>query len=114
MTCLKAASDVKSGKVRRVYVRRPGLRAKVWFEESRYHHGICEVRCEGDCGVAGDSAELPHIAAARAALAEMGFDMARCTWRDIVELASVPPSPWQRVSRFIVRRFPFLRHRRAS
>jgi hypothetical protein len=114
MTTLRTASDVKSGRVRRIYVRRSGLRGKVWFEESRYHHGMCEVRHEGDCGETGDSGEAAHIAEARAALADMGLDMARCSWNDIVELANAPPSHWQRVSRFLIRRLSFRRHRQAG
>jgi hypothetical protein len=114
MTTLRPAVDAKSGKIRRVYLKRPGLHVKLWIEESRLHKGLCEVRFEGneaDFVESRASGEAAHIAEARAALADLGLDMTTCSWNDVVAEASVPASRARTFSRAIRRFFPFLRRR---
>jgi hypothetical protein len=114
MTTLCPAVDAKSGKVRRVYVKRPGLSVKLWIEESRLHKGLCEVRFEGneaDFVESRASGEAAHIAEARAALAELGLDMTTCSWNEIVAEATAPASKGRSLKRVIFRFLPFLRRR---
>src|SRR5258708_1086353 len=95
MTQLHPLVHRRTGKVQRIYVKRSGLQAKLWFEESRYHTGMCEVRFkghEGDFGGSRTNGEAAYISAARAALADVGLDMTTCTWNDIVERASATAS----------------------
>jgi hypothetical protein len=106
VTILRPTVHHKTGKVGRVYVKRPGLHAKLWLEESRYHSGMCEVRFDGnaaDFSETSNAGEAAHIAEARMALADLGLDMTRCTWDDIVVRATAPVSHARSLRRFISR-----------
>jgi hypothetical protein len=114
MTQLRPLIHKRTGKVHRIYVKRSGLHATLWFEESRYHPGMCDVRFkghEGDFGGSRTNGEAAYIAEARAALTDLGLDMATCTWNDIVERAKTPASRSQSLPRFIFRCFSLMRHR---
>lgn len=88
-TVLKKAIAEKQGKsyVKRVYVERPGLLAKLWFEPNPSAPTAFIVGHRGDDDsftVTLGAAEPMHIAEARAALLDMGLDFNKCTWNDIV------------------------------
>ncbi len=95
MTILRPYHDPKTGNVRRVYVRRPQLTAKLWFEKSKLWDANFDVRFDstrGSFSVDCAAGDATHVVEARAALSEVGLDMTSCTWNDIVErsLARVP------------------------
>ncbi|HVC96078.1 MAG TPA: hypothetical protein VND64_20515 [Pirellulales bacterium] len=117
MTILRPYHDPKTGNVRRVYVRRPQLTAKLWFEKSKSWDAGFEVRFDstrGQFSLDSTAGEATHVAEARAALGEAGLDMTTCTWNDIVERckAQAPRSRSlvERVARFL----PFGGRRLAS
>jgi hypothetical protein len=86
MTTLHPYRDPKSGEIRRVYVRRPGLTARLWFQKSRCS-GF-DVRFDttrGDFSVICTPGDAAHVVEARAALADVGLELTRCTWTDIEE-----------------------------
>jgi len=114
MTQLHPLVHKRSGKVFRIYVKRSGVYAKLWFEESRNYTGMCDVKFtghEGDFSGSRTSGETAYIAEARAALADLGLDMATCTWNDIVERANAPASRSRSLPQFIIRCFSLIRHR---
>lgn len=90
MTRLRPFIHSETGKVRRVYIQRSGLEAKLWFQKSKSPHATFDVRFEGDgaeFGVVPRPGEPIHLTTARAALDDLGLDMNTCTWQQIVDLA---------------------------
>ena len=91
-TVLKKATAERQGKtyIKRVYVERPGLMAKLWFEPNPEAPSAFLVGHRGDDDsftVTLGAAEPMHIAEAREALLDVGLDFNKCTWLDIVEKA---------------------------
>jgi hypothetical protein len=117
MTTLRPYNDPKSGKIRRVYVRRPGLKAYLWFEKSKLWEASFDVRFDatrGSFSVLPTSGEASHVAEARAALAEVGLDLTSCSWSDIVERAEHRSKGSQALLPWLAGRLPFVRRRIAS
>jgi hypothetical protein len=87
MTTLKKWSNPRTGEVRRVYVERSGLGGKLWLEPGA---GSIEVRHygnEADFSSQRSGPEPPHVLAAKVALGELGLDLSRCSWEEIVAKA---------------------------
>lgn len=117
MTQLRAWTHPKTGRVHRVYVKRPGLRGKIWFEKSKVWDTGFDVRVDnrdGSFSAVTMSGDAPHIVEARAALAELGLEMSNCTWSDIVEAARSERSASASLLQTISRYLPFFRYRHAS
>lgn len=90
MTKLTKWAIPSTGEVRRVYVERPGLKAKLWFEKSENPlatFGVHSYGNDADFSVVRVPGEPIHITEARAALADVQLDMNRCTWNEILAQA---------------------------
>ncbi len=89
-TVLRKVVHPRTGRVRRVLIRRPGLRAKVWFEPDSHSPTKFVVKHQGDPD-AFTVTRLPgepiHMTEARDALLELGLDLEKCSWEDIVKVA---------------------------
>ncbi len=88
-TFLKKDDAERRQDVKRVYIIRPGLKAKLWFSKSK-RKGRFEVRFQGepdDFTVSLLDNEPIHLREAREALREVGLDMDQCFWEDIVAKA---------------------------
>jgi hypothetical protein len=91
-TVLKKATAQREGKtyVKRVYVERPGLTAKLWFEANPDSVSAFVVGHRGDDDsftVKMGGSEPTHIAEARDALLDVGLELDKCSWTDIVNKA---------------------------
>jgi hypothetical protein len=87
MTTLKKWIHPKTGKLTRVYVERPGLRAKLWFEEQGRSFGARYHGNEQDFTVPVGGEPI-HKKEAREALSDVSLDIDHCTWADIVARAN--------------------------
>ncbi len=89
-TVLRKVVHPRTGHVRRVFIRRPGLRAKLWFEPDSHSPTKFVVKYQGDPD-AFTVTRLPgepiHMTEAREALLELGLDLEKCSWEDIVRAA---------------------------
>ena len=89
-TVLRKVVHPRTGRVRRVFIRRPGLRAKLWFEPDAHSPSKFVVKFQGDPD-AFTVTRLPgepiHMTEAREALLELGLDLEKCSWEDIVKAA---------------------------
>jgi len=117
MTILRPYHDPKTGNVRRVYVRRPQLTAKLWFEKSKLWDANFDVRFDstrGSFSVDCAAGEATHVAEARAALSDVGLDMTSCSWNEIVERSIVRATRSQSLVQRFARFLPFYKRRLAS
>lgn len=90
MTRLTKWCSPRTGEVKRVNIERKGLKVKLWIERIPEAPSGFEVRYygnEADFSVPRVPGEPPHVSEARAALAEVGLDLNRCSWDDIVAKA---------------------------
>jgi len=83
-TKLKRTISPKTGRVRRVYVKRNGLKAKLWFQRTTSGFQIRHFGSNADFSVSGHPGEPIHVAEARQALEDLGLDINCCSWDDIV------------------------------
>jgi hypothetical protein len=70
-----------------------------------------EVRFDGnhaDFSETSSGGEAAHVAEARMALADVGLDMTKCSWDDIVVRATAPVSHTRSLRQFISRVLRFL------
>ncbi len=89
-TVLRKVVHPRTGRVRRVYIRRPRLRAKLWFEPDSHSPTKFVVKFQGDPDgftVTRLPGEPIHMTEAREALLELGLDLEKCSWEDIVKAA---------------------------
>ncbi|HVC95630.1 MAG TPA: hypothetical protein VND64_18195 [Pirellulales bacterium] len=91
MTKLLRWTSPKTGQVRRIYVERKGLKAKLWFEKDNGPYGgLFAVHFYGndaDFSVTRVPGEAVQITEAREALAEFKLDIKSCTWDEIAAKA---------------------------
>ncbi|MDA7977391.1 MAG: hypothetical protein MPJ50_01320 [Pirellulales bacterium] len=80
----------ENGNARRVYLRRPGLTAKVWFERSTSSPNEFDVHHSGDIqgySVSTLTNEPLHLVEAREGLHDLGMDIDTCSWRQLLKSA---------------------------
>lgn len=75
------------GESKRIYVQRPKLQAKLWFERRGDSFEIRHYGNDADFGVVSVPGEPIAYQEARAALSELGLDINRCRWADILAKA---------------------------
>ena len=67
-----------------VRVKRSGLEAKLWFQKSGSGFNIRHYGCDDDFSVVGHPGEPIHLIEARQALEDVGLNIDKCSWDDIV------------------------------
>jgi hypothetical protein len=85
-TVLIRSDEGPTSQVQRVYVERQGLQAKLWFEKTADGYRVRHQGDAADFSVYSGAAtgEAIHIHEAREALEDVGLDLNRCSWDDIV------------------------------
>lgn len=76
-----------AGEAKRVYVERPQLKAKLWFERRGDSFDVRHYGNDADFGVVAVPGEPVPVQEARAALHDVGLDLNRCRWADILAKA---------------------------
>jgi hypothetical protein len=88
MSKLTRWTNSKTGKVRRIYIERKGLKARLWFEKDDSPLGgpfaVHFYGNEFDFSVSRVPGEPVQITEAREVLAEFKLDIKSCTWEEIV------------------------------
>jgi hypothetical protein len=92
MTKLTRWAHPKTGAVRRVYVERKGLKAKLWFEKEDSPLGtsfaVHYYGNDADFSVTRVPGEAVHITEAREALTDLKLDIKNSSWDEIVAKAT--------------------------
>lgn len=88
-TRLKKHTHPRTGEVTRVYIVRKSLHAKLWLQKTATGFEVRHQGTDADFSVTSRASlgEAIHIREAREALQDVGLDINRCTWDDIVKKA---------------------------
>ncbi len=79
-----------NGEAKRIYLRRSGLTAKVWFERSASSSSAFEIHHSGDLegySVSTLTNEPLHLIEAREGLHDLGLDIDACSWKQLLKIA---------------------------
>lgn len=79
-----------NGDAKRIYLRRAGLTAKVWFERSSSSPSAFDIHHSGDMqgySVSTLTNEPLHLVEAREGLHDLGLDIDACSWKQLLKLA---------------------------
>ncbi len=80
----------ENGNAKRIYLRRQGLSAKVWFEQSTTSQSTFEIHHSGDLqgySVSTLTNEPLHLLEAREGLHDLGLDIDQCSWKQLLRIA---------------------------
>lgn len=80
----------EAGHVKRIYLKRPGLKAKVWFERSTTNPATFDIHHSGDLQgytVTTLTNEPLHLVEAREGLSDLGLELGTCSWMQLAKKA---------------------------
>lgn len=83
---IKSERVDEDGYAKRIYLRRQGLTAKVWFEKSSSSPTAFDIHHSGDLqgySVSTLTNEPLHLLEAREGLHDLGLDIDTCSWRQL-------------------------------